>query len=78
MKSCGCTQHKVISFSGFVTESILHVGNFTQETLPPRKVSSVLIELETAWTLIWSGGFEKRKSLCSVANLNIIPMMPSP
>jgi len=32
MKSCGCIQHKVISFSGFVAVSILHPGNFTQAT----------------------------------------------
>ena len=48
-----------MSFSGFVALSILHVCNFTQATLPPREESSVPIELETAWALIWSGGFEK-------------------
>ena len=70
MKSCVCTQHKVISFSGFVAVSILHLGNFRQATLPPRKESSVPIELEAAWALIWSEGFEK-KSLSSIANPNI-------
>jgi hypothetical protein len=59
MQSCGCTQHKVISFSRFVALSILQVGNFTQTTSPTRKESTVPIELETAWALIWSGGFEK-------------------
>jgi hypothetical protein len=63
MKICGCTQHEVITCSGFVASSILHLGNFTLTTVHPRKENPVSIDLEAGWVLSWSGGFEKENLL---------------